>query len=453
MATVERPPGPSRWSVLRTLPQLRADPLRTLAEVRERYGDVSYLPLPTRHGYYVQDPRLVEQLLVKDAASYQKDLLLREIKLLLGEGLLTSEGDFWRRQRKLASPFLTRKQIERYAEVMRSLSLDYVRDLPDGQERDVHHEVMGLTLEIVKRTLFGGKLRVDPTRVGHCLDVVMDYFFRVSRSLRRLIPRWVPNRDNRSATAAVRELDAIVFAIIEQRRAEGAAGDDLLSRLLAVRDEDGSRMSDRQVRDEVITLFIAGHETTALAVANTLWLISENPKIEARLREEIACLGPDASVRTLEELRLLDAVIKESMRLRPPAWSVAREARVDTSLGPWSIPRGSQVYVSQYLLQRDPRYFDAPNEFRPDRWLDGSCDDLPRFAYFPFGGGPRICIGNHFAIMELKIVLVTLLQHARFSHRQGYAVEFVPSVTLRPRNGMPMRIERLPAPNVRVAAS
>ncbi len=453
MGSLARPPGPSRWEVLKTLPQLRRDPIRTLAQFRERFGDVSLLRLIGRTGYYVQDPVLIEQLLLKDAGSYQKDVLLRQIKLLLGEGLLTSEGDFWRRQRKLASPFLTRKQVERYGEVMRELALDYVRNLPHSAERDVHKEVMGLTLDIVSRTLFGSDLNVDPSRVGHCLDVVMDYFFRVSRSLRRLIPRWVPNRDNRNATAAVRELNEIVYAIIEQRRAEGAVGDDLLSRLLAVRDEDGARMSDMQVRDEVITLFIAGHETTALALANTLWLMSENPDAEARLREEIASVGPELSSHALEGLPYLDAVLKESMRLKPPAWSVAREARANTTLGEWYVPRGTQIYVSQYLIQRDPRFFEAPEDFRPERWLDGSCDELPRFAYFPFGGGPRVCIGNHFAIMELKILLVTLLQHARFQHREGHEVSFVPSVTLRPRNGMPMRIERLRAPEARAVAS
>ncbi|MEL6543135.1 MAG: cytochrome P450, partial [Myxococcota bacterium] len=262
------PPGPTRWNPLRTVPKLFRDPIGFLDHVQSTYGDVSYLRLFSQGAFYVHDPELVENVLLKNANAYVKDMLLREVKLVLGDGLLTSDGSFWKRQRKLAAPFLTRRQIERYAEVMRGLALDAVRALPDGEERDVHHEVMSLTLDVVNQTLFGSNLRVDPTHVGHNLDVVMDYFFRVSRSMKRLIPKWIPTRDNRNATAAVKELDEIVFSIIEQRRSEGAEGDDLLSRLLSVRDEDGSQMNDTQVRDEVITMFLAGHETSALTLAN-----------------------------------------------------------------------------------------------------------------------------------------------------------------------------------------
>ncbi|MEL6547473.1 MAG: cytochrome P450, partial [Myxococcota bacterium] len=181
----------------------------------------------------------------------------------------------------------------------------------------------------------------------------------------------------------------------------------------------------------------------SLTLANTLWLLSLHPEIEARLREELAPLEGELPLERLDSLPLLDAVLKETLRLRPPAWIVAREADQTCQLGPYAVEKGTQIYMSQYLLQRDPRWFSEPERFLPDRWLDGSCDTLPRFAYFPFGGGPRICIGNHFALMELKIVLVTLLQHARFTHRAGHEVEFRPSVTLRPTNGMPMRIEKL----------
>ncbi|MEM6559077.1 MAG: cytochrome P450 [Myxococcota bacterium] len=434
------PPGPTRWNAFRTVPRLLDDPIRYLGEVHATYGDVAYVRLLTRPAYYVQDPELVEDVLVKNARAYSKDILLRELKLLMGDGLLTSEGNFWRRQRKLASPFLARRQIELYANDMRRLALDYVRELPEQSNVDVHKEMTALTLAIVNKTLFGSDLKADPSRVGHNLDVVMDYFYRVSRSLRRYIPTWVPTRDNRNAAAAIAELDSVVFAIIDQRRAEGASGDDLLSRLLAVRDEDGSRMSDAQVRDEVITLFLAGHETTALALSNTLWLLSEHPNVETMLLHELRSLRDGFSLETLENLTFLDAVVKESMRLRPPAWSVAREAKEATRLGHYHVPKGTQLYMSQYLMHRDARLFDAPETFQPSRWLDGSCEKLPRFAYFPFGGGPRVCIGNHFAVMELKTVLVTLLQAVRFRGQPGHQVSFTPSVTMRPNNGMPMQV-------------
>ncbi|MEO1303040.1 MAG: cytochrome P450 [Myxococcota bacterium] len=434
------PPGPTRWNAFKTVPRLLENPIRYLRQMHSIYGDVAYVRLLTRPAYYVQDPELVEDILVRNARAYSKDILLRELKPLMGDGLLTSEGSFWRRQRKLASPFLARRQIELYADDMRRLAADYVQVLQEKRDVDIHREMTALTLAIVNKTLFGSDLSANPSRVGHNLDVVMDYFYRVSRSLRRYIPTWVPTRDNRNAANAIAELDSVVFAIIDQRHAEGASGNDLLSRLLAVRDEDGTRMSNSQVRDEVITLFLAGHETTALALSNTLWLLSEHTDVEAKLLDEVRSLQDGFSLEALESLSFLDAVLKESMRLYPPAWSVAREAKETTQLGPYRVPRGTQLYMSQYLMHRDARLFDAPETFRPERWLDGSCQALSRFAYFPFGGGPRVCIGNHFALMELKTVLVTLLRALRFRHRPGHRVSFTPSVTMRPNNGMPMEV-------------
>ncbi|MEO1175066.1 MAG: cytochrome P450, partial [Myxococcota bacterium] len=257
------PPGPSRWSVFRTMGNVVDDPLATLSALHTKHGDVVHLPLLFRNAFFINHPDLVEDVLLRRSSEFSKDILLREVKLLLGEGLLTSEGDFWKRQRKLSSPFLTRRQIEKYAKDMIDLATQFAQSLVDGEEVDIHRRTTALTLDIVTRTLFGTTgVEGVAEQVERSVDVTMDHFFRVTRSWRRLIPHWIPTAQNRKTAAAIADLDAIVFRIIEDRREAGATGDDLLSRLLSAADASGEGMDDRQIRDEVITMFLAGHETT-----------------------------------------------------------------------------------------------------------------------------------------------------------------------------------------------
>lgn len=427
--------------MMRSMGRVIEDPLSTLRRLHARHGDVVHLRLPFRDALLINHPDLVEEVLLRNASQFRKDILLREVKILLGDGLLTSEDSFWRRQRKLASPFLVRRQIEKYAKDMIRMATSFSESLVDGEEIDIHRRATALTLDIVSLTLFGtdGDDRVAE-QVERCLDVTMDYFFRVTRSWRRVLPRWLPTAQNRRTAAAIEELDSIVYRIIADRRRSGANGDDLLSRLISAMDEDGRQMNDQQVRDEVITMFLAGHETTAIAFANTLWLLSQNPDAAAPLYDEIDSLGEPLNPRDVDALPYTNAVLTEALRLQPPAWSVAREATTDTTIGEYAVPRGMQVYLSQYLIQRDPRFYPDPLRFDPSRWLDDHPEPLPRFAYFPFGGGPRVCIGNHFALMELKLMLVCTLRRARLVHREGHEVRYLPSVTLRPITPMPMRV-------------
>lgn len=437
------PPAPTRWNVVSTINSLVRDPMGYMSELREHYGPIVELPLLRSRGYILSSPELVEEVLVKNASHYGKDLLLKEITPLLGRGLLTSDGEHWKAQRRLVSPPLARRQIESYATTMVDLTEAFVASLGDG-EHDIHHAMMTLTLDVVVATLFGTGLTVDAHRVGHCLEVVMDHFQHVKRGWGRLLPDWLPLPRNRAARVATEELNNVVFDVIAQRQRQGAAGDDLLSRLIRATDDDGVAMDRMQLRDEAITIFLAGHETTAITLTNTLWLLAEHTLWLDGAREEIDALarGRALSLDDAASLHQTEAIIKESLRLFPPAWAMAREALQDTEIGGYPVRKGSQVYMSQFVMHRDPKYFPTPERFAPERWLEPANTPLPRFAYFPFGGGPRICIGNHFAMLEAKLLLATLLRHLDFKRRPGHRIEYGPSVTHRPINGAPMTVSR-----------
>jgi len=311
----------------------------------------------------------------------------------------------------------------------------------DGEERDIHQEMMRLTLQIVAKTLFDADVENDAREVGRALQVVMD----LNSNFRRLVmtPPWLPTRHNVRAFFAVRRLNKIIYRIIAERRASGRDTGDLLSMLLAAQDEDGSQMTDQQLRDEVITLFLAGHETTAIALSWTWWLLAQHPHAEAKLQTELgAVLGGRApSVEDLPRLSYLDRVLTESMRLYPPAWGMARLAMDDVEIGGYHIPKGAGVSLAQWVVHRDPRWYDEPEEFRPERWENDLVKHLPRFAYFPFGGGPRMCIGNNFALMEAALLLATIAQRFRLRIVPGRPVVPLPSITLRPRYGIRMALE------------
>jgi cytochrome P450 len=267
---------------------------------------------------------------------------------------------------------------------------------------------------------------------------------------RRLIltPSWLPTLRNIRAALATRRLDKIMYRIIGQRRIAGRDAGDLLSMLLHAQDEDGSRMTDRQLRDEVITLFLAGHETTALTLSWTWWLLAQHPQTEAKVHVELDAVlgGRTPTLEDLPKLRYLDRVITESMRLYPPAWGMARLAIEDAEIGGYKIRKGCGVSLSQWVVHRDPRWYESPEEFRPERWEGDLLKRLPRFAYFPFGGGPRQCIGNSFALMEAALILATIAQKFRLRLVPGHTVAPLASITLRPRHGIRVTLEaRRPA--------
>ncbi len=439
------PPGPR--GVVEVAGAFRAftrEPAGQMLRLIQAYGGTAGFRFGRERIVFLGDTDLIAEVLLDKDGAFIKDRVTRGLSLFLGQGLLTSEGDLWRRQRRLIAPSLTKKHIATYADAMVRRTREYTATLETGQERDVAVDMSHATLEIVVETLFGTGLGAAHDRVGRAIDSVMTDFQEIIQSWRRAFPDWVPFAARRRTVRTMKDVDAIVLEMVRKRRAQSELGDDLLSRLLAARDEvDATRgMDDGQLRDEVMTLFIAGHETTANALAWTLLLLAEHPEVDARLLAEVdrVLAGRAATAEDVSALSFTDAVLKESMRLYPPAHIIGREATRDLRLGAWTIPKGTSVLISPWALHHDPRFFSDPEAFRPDRWLDGSTADLPRYAYMPFGGGARICVGNHFAMMEAVLVLATIVQRARFERISRAPVELQPAITLRPKGGLPLRV-------------
>jgi cytochrome P450 len=314
----------------------------------------------------------------------------------------------------------------------------------EGQTLDVHREMMRLTLEVVAKTLFGAEMS-DADGVGEALEVAMDRFSSQG-SLVRALDNYLPTPGWLRLKKAAARLDRLIYGLIEQRRESTQDGADLLSMLLSARDEDGSHMTDQQLRDEAMTLFLAGHETTALALSWSFYLLGQNPEAEAALAREVRSVlgGREPEAADAPRLHYTGQIIRESMRLYPPAWSIGREAIDDCELGGYFVPRRSQVFAVQWTTHRDPRFFDDPLAFKPERWTSEFQESLPRFAYLPFGGGPRICIGNQFATMEATLILAAVARRFRLRLASDEPITPWPSITLRPKQGVKVRVEEQP---------
>ncbi len=438
------PPGPRGTPLIGVLKPFSDNPLDFVTQTARRWeGGVIRLPFGPVTQYFITDPALIEEVLLTRSGSFIKDEMTRKLSTALGQGLLTTEGEAWKRSRKLVAPKLRKKQIEAYADAMVRHTEAAVGKWETGEVRDIHEEMMHLTLEIVAETLFGASVGDGAHKVGQCLESMMEVFVAEERTLLRFVPDWIPTPSRVKARKGIGDLDAVLFGMIEARR-QGAPGDDLLWLLLTAEDDEGGRMSDLQLRDEAVTLFLAGHETTALALSFALTLIAEHSAFERRLTDEIdAVLGDrPATADDFMRLPLTTAAVKEAMRLYPPAWAIGREAIEEVEIGGYTIPKGGQVFMSQWVTHRDPRWFKDPERFDPERWMVED-PDRPRFAYFPFGGGPRVCVGNHFAMMEMVLVLATLYQRARVRRTSWEKLEISPAVTLRPTGPINMRIERI----------
>ena len=445
MLTARRlPPGPrGRWFTgnLFDFAKRRLD---FLVDCATQYGDVSCFRFGLRRCYLVNHPDLIEQVLVTDARHYIKHFGARYYKPVLGNGLVTSEGDFWLRQRRLAQPAFLRQRLLGYAPAMVARTEKMLaEDWRDGQRIDVHVEMSGLTSGIALQTLFG--LEDDRDRDAY-RDTIREAFDLLSAQFARFvpIPRWFPTPGNVRLWRALRRLRGLVDGFIRQGRARKEPGEDLLSRLLLARDEDGASMTDTQLRDEAMTLYLAGHETTALTLAWTWYALARHPHVEEKLVAEwSAVLGGRApTADDLPRLTYTKHVITESMRLYPPAYLIGREALDERELGGFVVPRGTTLFLSQWVTHRDKRFYDAPLEFRPERWADGLAKRLPKYAYFPFGGGPRVCIGNEFAMMEAVLLLATIGQRYRFTLEPEPPVVFQLGITLLPEFGIPAVLRR-----------
>jgi cytochrome P450 len=435
---VRRPPGPKPRFLIGNMPLAGRAPLEVFSRWAKEFGDIFYYRAMWLHVYFLNHPDLIDAVLVRNPKNFLKDRVVRNSKWLFGQGLLTNEGEPWLRQRHLAQPAFHRERIASYAGIMVDCARDMLAKWRPGETRDVHQEMMQLTFRIVVRCLF----HVEPAEVGE-ISSALNLLMRNATGARMLFPplaRYLPTPSMMEVRRAVKELDDTVYGIIAARRQAPSDFGDLLSMLMQARDESQTGMSDRQLRDEVLTFLVAGHETTALALSWTWHLLAQHPNVEEKLHDEVAqVLGTDpAEFSSLAALGYAERVIKESMRLYPPAWSLARTVMSDIELGGYVIPAGANVVMSQWILHRDARYFPHPERFDPDRWMGTETQKLPRFAYFPFGGGPRQCIGASFAMMEAALLLVTIAQQFRLRSLPGHPVVPVPSFTLRPKHGLRM---------------
>jgi cytochrome P450 len=362
---------------------------------------------------------------------------------LVGNGLVTSEGDFWRRQRRLAQPAFHRDRVEAYAETMVGFTEGALARWGDRQTLDAHEEMMLLTQRVVAQTLFSADVSGDSREIGEALSNIVRPFASQA-TLKWILDNRLPTPAHLRFNRDVRRIDSFVYRLIGERRASGEDTGDLLSMLMRAQDEDGGGMTDKQLRDELMTIFLAGHETTALALTWAWYLLARNPEAEERLAAELSeVLGGRAPrAEDLPRLRYAEWVVKESMRLYPPAWGVGRESVRECEVGGYRVSARVQVFAFPWVVQRDPRWFADPHAFRPERWGDESISRLPRYAYFPFGGGPRRCIGEGFAMMEAVLVLATIAQRFRLRLASEDPVELVPAMSLRPKGGVPMQSEK-----------
>lgn len=427
MIATPRPPGPGLTSVA----ALVRDPLEALPRLVAACGDVWRVDLLFLPVVVLSNPRDVQQVLVKDHRNFRKDYLTRQLRDVLGDGLLTTEGALWRRHRRLAQPAFHGRAVRSYASTMVAQAEAMADAWGERSEVELHAEMMRLTLRIVARTLFGHDIGGAEDRVGRALDVFMEVYLGIGGSGIKL-PQWVPSPANLRAARASAELDEVFYSILEEHRRGQRDPDTLLGMLLASTD-GGEGLSDQELRDESLTLLMAGHETTALALTMAFYLLSQHPGAEERLHAELDAIEGPLQPDRLPYTR---AVVLEAMRLYPPAWSIAREALVDVEIAGYPIEAGTQVWMSQWVLHRDARWFDDPLAFRPERWLDGP--PPPDGSYLPFGAGPRICIGKRFAEMEMILVLATLARRMSLRLQPGTRLDLSPSVTLRPRGGLPM---------------
>ena len=418
--------------------EFRRDILRYYSEWSREYGDIVSLRLAGWPVVLLSNPDYAEYVLVRNHRNFIKfPLFFRHVRAIFGDGLLTSEGEFWHRQRRLAAPAFNPQRVAGYGDTMVQDAERMLATWRPNELRDVHTDMMAVTLRIAAKTLFNAELDREIADIGEAFDMIVDEIAkRVRRPLR--IPDAIPTPGNIRYLRGVRRVDRLVNAIIEQRQRDGGDHGDLLSMLMLARDDEGKPMTDRQLRDEVITLLLAGHETTALALSWSWYLLSQHSEIDARLAAELReVLGGRApTVNDLPRLRYAEAVVTEAMRIYPPAWGFGREALADCEIGGYAIPAGTTVVVSTWVSHRNPRYFQDPTAFRPERWDNNFAATLPRFAYIPFGGGPRICIGNRFAMMEAVLVLATVAQRFRLEWQPDRPVVPMPSITLRPKGGV-----------------
>ena len=426
-------------SLVKALLEFSRTPLEFLLKCDREVGDIVSLSVGSAKTYLFKHPDLIDEVLSKQNQNCVKDISYRVLQDVLGNGLLLSHGDTWKYHRRLMQSAFSRDRLSDYgASVVADTDL-MLNSWRLGEIRDIHREMSLLTVKVIMQTMFGIEASATAAEITTALNTIMVQYAHQAEIF-YLLPTWLPTIGNWRANQAKKRLNEIVEAIVNQRQQQ--TKDELLSMLLTARDDAGNKLSDRELRDEVITLLIAGHDTTANALTWTLMLIAQNPEVEAKLVAEVRSVLKThlPTIHDLPQLPYTEMVLKESMRLYPPAWILGRELIVDCKIAGHNFTRGTVIYFSQWAVHRDARFFDRPEQFDPDRWSDNLEQHLPRCAYFPFGAGARVCIGKAFSMMEATLILAMIIQRFHLTLLPELTMELLPSLTLRPKQGINMAI-------------
>ncbi len=419
--------------------EFNADTLGFMLDIRQ-YGDIArawFGPFPL---LIANHPDLFHQVLVTDADKYLKSRVTKRATYpVIGNGIFTSDGEFWKRQRKLVQPAFHIRRIGSYAQVMVDYAEAMIQCWESGEVYDIDREMTSLTMNVIAKTLFNADVSKESREIGEVIAISLAI---VNKRLSTVIalPDWLPTAENRRLARTVRRLDETIQKFIDDRRASGEDTGDLLSMLLIAQDDDGGQMTDKQVRDEAMTLFGAGHETTAVTLMWTWYLLSQHPEVEAKLMRELNTVlgGRPPQLDDLPRLPYTEMLVKETLRLYPPAFGTTREAIADTEIGGTTLKKGNPIYLNIYGVHRDARFFPEPDRFDPERFSPANEKQIAKYAYLPFGGGPRVCIGNAFAMMEARLILATVAQQYRLSVAPGHQVVPDRMFTLRPKYGLKM---------------
>lgn len=439
--------GPKGLPLSGNILAFRRDTLQFIRDAAKEYGDVAHFRFgPKRHIYMLNNPDQIKEVLVTKQAHFRKAKGLQVARAVVGDGILTSEGKKHMRQRRLMQPAFHRDRIAGYGDVMVRQGVELMSEWKDGEVLDIHHDMMKVTLAIITETMFGKTVKEGSDKIAHAIDVGLKYVSSKATSFID-IPLSVPTRSNREFIESSEVLDKTIYALIEERRKSGESGHtDLLAMLLAARDEDdGQGMTDEQVRDEVMTIFVAGHETTANTMSWIFYLLATHPEAEQKLHDELKAVldGRLPTVEDFPKLSYANLIVQETLRLYPAAWVINREVVEEVEIGGHTYEPGDTLMMSQYVMHRMEKYYDEPDAFRPERFEGDLLKRIPAYAYFPFGGGPRVCIGNNFALMEAALLLATIAQQYKLRLAEPEKqVEPEPLVTLRPKNGLMMRLEK-----------
>ncbi|MEQ8753339.1 MAG: cytochrome P450 [Coleofasciculus sp. G1-WW12-02] len=437
-------PGPPSNTIVGNLIDLSNDPLDFLSQCRD-YGDIVPLRLGLTPICLLVNPDYIEQVL-KDRDTFVKSRGFRVLKSLLGEGLLTAEGESWLWQRRLAQPVFHQKRINHYGTTMVEYTERLLQTWHDGETHDIHADMMGLTLQIVMKCIFSTDVEAGEAQVvANALDVAM-HWFESKRRQNFLVWEWFPRPENIRYSQAIAQMDEAIYSLIRNRRNQTDQTNDLLSMLMEARDEEtGQQMDDKLLRDEVATLMLAGHETTANALSWTWMLLAQHPQVRQKLQAELqeVLQGRLPAIEDIRNLPYTNQVVKESMRLYPPVSIFGRQAARDCTIGDYEVPEGTVIMISQWVMHRHPKYFENPEAFQPERWTEEFEKQLPRGVYIPFGDGPRICIGKGFAQMEAVLLLATIAQRFELDLEPGFPIVPQPSITLRPEYGIKVRLKQI----------